>query len=69
MDNQAIYDEIEALGGILCAEREFEVQSIGEREVILVVQPQQVRNHSVSLTIVLDPKCYPNCSPQLSIQV
>lgn len=69
MDNPVISDEIEALNGILCAEREFEVQSIGEKEVVLVVQPQQIRNHLVSLTVVLDPKSYPSSSPQLSVQV
>lgn len=69
MDNPVISDEIEALHGILCAEREFEVQSIGEKEVVLVVQPQQIRNHLVSLTVVLDPKSYPSSSPQLSVQV
>lgn len=69
MVSQVILDEIEALGGIFCADREFEVQSIGEKEVILVIQPQQIRSHLVSLTVILDTKTYPISSPLLSVQV
>ncbi len=69
MVSQVILDEIEALGGIFCADREFEVQSIGEKEVILLIQPQQIRSHLVSLSVILDPKTYPISSPLLSVQV
>lgn len=69
MDNQVISDEIEALSAILCAERELEVHSIGEKEVVLVIQPQQTRNLLVNLTVILNPEYYPNSSPQLSVQV
>jgi hypothetical protein len=70
MDNQDIADEVEALRAILCASSsEFEVKSSNEKEVILVIQPQQIKEYAISLTIVLDPKSYPNSSPHLSVQV
>lgn len=64
-----IYDEIEALSGILCTDGEFEVQSAGEKEVVLMIQPQRVRDCVVSLVVVLDPSTYPLTSPKLSVQV
>lgn len=69
MDNQDIADEIEALSAIFYAASEFEVKSSDENEVILVIQPQQIKNHVISLTVILDPKSYPSSSPQLSVQV
>jgi hypothetical protein len=69
MDNQDIADEIEALSSILCVAGEFKVKSSNEKEVILVIQPQQIQNHDISLTVILDPKSYLSSSPQLSVQV
>ena len=69
MDSQDIADEVEALSSILCVAGEFKVKSSNEKEVILVIQPQQLQNHDISLTVILDPKSYPSSSPQLSVQV
>ncbi|KAI9565794.1 hypothetical protein GHT06_009589 [Daphnia sinensis] len=65
--NDDIADEVQALSAILCADQEFQVQSINEKEVVLVIHPHQIKNN-LTLTVVLDIKSYPASSPQLSVQ-
>ncbi|XP_057370189.1 RWD domain-containing protein 3-like isoform X1 [Daphnia carinata] len=66
--NDDIADEVQALSAILCADQEFQVQSINEKEIVLVIHPHQIKNHLITLTVILDMKSYPVSSPQLSVQ-
>ncbi|XP_032776471.2 RWD domain-containing protein 3 isoform X1 [Daphnia magna] len=68
MHNDDIVDEIQALSAILCEDQEFQVQSIDEKEVMLMIHPHQIKNHLITLTVILDIKSYPVSSPQLSVQ-
>lgn len=69
MCNQDIANEVEALSAILCADREFQVQSTSENELVLIINPHQIKNHSITITVILDIESYPISSPQLSVQV